>query len=52
LQQFAANGQVVLSEPTWEALSARPDGAERLAATMVKGRDTPVRPYRLGSGPV
>jgi class 3 adenylate cyclase/DNA-binding response OmpR family regulator len=51
LQQFAANGQVVLSEPTWDALSTPPDDAERLEATVVKGRDTPVRPYRLGSGP-
>ena len=47
LQQFAANGQTVLSEPTWEALSAQPAGAERLPAEMVKGRDTPVQPYRI-----
>ncbi len=48
LQQFAANGQTVLSEPTWAALTAHPDGEEQLPAATVKGRDTPVRPYRIG----
>jgi class 3 adenylate cyclase len=47
LQQFAANGQIVLSEPTWTELSAPPEDVERLAAEVVKGRDTPVRPYRI-----
>lgn len=48
LQQFAASGQTVVSEPTWEALSRKPSGAEQLAEETVKGRDTPVRPYRIG----
>jgi class 3 adenylate cyclase/DNA-binding response OmpR family regulator len=48
LQQFAANGQVVLSEPTWDALSSPPADAEQLPAETVKGRETPVRPYRIG----
>jgi class 3 adenylate cyclase len=48
LQQFAANGQTVLSEPTWTALTDPPVDAERLDEAMVKGRDTPVRPYRIG----
>jgi class 3 adenylate cyclase len=51
LQQFAASGQVVLSEPTWEALTSRPADAERLDEAMVKGRETPVRPYRVGPFP-
>jgi adenylate cyclase len=46
LQQFASNGQVVLSEATWERMSVHPD-AERLEASLVKGRDTPVAPYRI-----
>jgi class 3 adenylate cyclase len=50
LQQFAANGQIVVSEPTWSALTRRPDGAEQLPPETVKGRDTPVRPYRIGAG--
>lgn len=48
LQQFAAPGQIVLAEPSWEALTVEPGGAERLPTETVKGRDTPVRPYRLG----
>ena len=48
LQQFAANGQTVLSEPTWDALTTRPPDAERLGAEIVKGRATPVQPYRIG----
>jgi len=48
LQQFAAAGQVVLSEPTWAALSEPPAAAERLPAATVKGRDAPVQPYRVG----
>ena len=48
LQQFAANGQTVLSEPTWNALTQKPADAERLDAALVKGRDTPVQPYRVG----
>jgi class 3 adenylate cyclase/ActR/RegA family two-component response regulator len=47
LQQLAANGQTVVSEVTWAALSARPEGAERLPEQTVKGRQAPVHPYRV-----
>jgi class 3 adenylate cyclase/ActR/RegA family two-component response regulator len=47
LQQFATHGQIVLSEPTWEALADRPPTAERLEPELVKGRETPIRPYRV-----
>lgn len=49
LQQLAAPGQVVISEPTWELLSQCPPGAEHLASELVKGRDTPVAPWRIGT---
>ncbi len=49
LQQFAANGQIVLSEPTWDELKNPPEHFERLSEAMVKGRDTAVRPYRVSS---
>ena len=48
LQQWAEGGQTVLSEPTFAALSRRPD-AERLEPALVKGRQTPVGAYRVGS---
>ena len=48
LQQLAAPGQIVVSEPTWELLTDRPADAEHLAPELVKGRDTPVAPYRFG----
>jgi class 3 adenylate cyclase len=51
LQQFASSGQVVLSEPTWQQLTDPPPDAERLDEAMVKGRSTPVRPYRIGPPP-
>jgi adenylate cyclase len=47
LQQFAEPGQTVLSEATWSAMSQRPDEYEQLDAQLVKGRDTPISPYRL-----
>ncbi len=47
LQQFASDGQVVLSEATWERLTERPADVERLPSSLVKGRDTPVEPYRI-----
>jgi class 3 adenylate cyclase len=47
LQQFADPGQTVLSEATWEALRDRPTDVERLDEQLVKGRETPVVPYRL-----
>jgi class 3 adenylate cyclase len=46
LQQWAEAGQTVLSEPTYEALSA-PIEAERLEPALVKGRHTPVGAYRI-----
>ncbi len=49
LQQLASAGQTVLSEATWGALTAPPSGAEHLDPEIVKGRDTPVRPYRIGA---
>jgi class 3 adenylate cyclase/ActR/RegA family two-component response regulator len=47
LQQLAGNGQTVVSEVTWAALSAPPAGAELLPEQTVKGRQAPVHPYRL-----
>ena len=47
LQQFAEPGQTVLSQPTWQALTQRPTEFEQLAEQLVKGRDTPISPYRL-----
>ena len=47
LQQFAEPGETVLSEPTWESLTARPNEFERLDSQLVKGRDTPVVPFLL-----
>ena len=48
LQQLGEPGQTVLSEPTWDLLTAKPSEFERLDAQAVKGRDTPVAPYRIG----
>jgi class 3 adenylate cyclase len=47
LQQFAEPGQTVLAETTWVALTSRPDAYEQLESQLVKGRDTPVAPFRL-----
>jgi class 3 adenylate cyclase/DNA-binding NarL/FixJ family response regulator len=47
LQQFADPGETVLSEVTWAAMTRHPDHVEQLAAQLVKGRDTPIAPYRL-----
>lgn len=49
LQQWAAEGQTVLSEPTWAALTAPIDGAEWLEPALVKGREAPVGAWRLPS---
>jgi len=49
LQQFAASGQTVISEATWDALTEPPADAERLPEETVKGRETPVRPFRIGT---
>jgi class 3 adenylate cyclase len=48
LQQWAEAGQTVLSEPTFEGLSA-PVAAERLEPALVKGRQTPVAAYRIAA---
>lgn len=47
LQQFASDGQMVLSEATWDRLTDRPAEFERLPSSLVKGRDQPVEPYRI-----
>jgi class 3 adenylate cyclase/DNA-binding NarL/FixJ family response regulator len=47
LQQWGEGGQTVLSEPTYEALTEKPD-AERLEPALVKGRQAPVGAYRVG----
>jgi class 3 adenylate cyclase/ActR/RegA family two-component response regulator len=49
LQQFAEPGQSVFSEVTWASLTDRPPEAEHLPPQMVKGRDTPVAPWRITS---
>jgi len=51
LQQFADAGQIVVGEATWEALTDPPTDYERLESQLVKGRDTPVAPYRLPRQP-
>jgi adenylate cyclase len=50
LQQWGEGGQTVVSEPTYDALTDRP-GAERIEPALVKGRQTPVGAYRIGSVP-
>jgi adenylate cyclase len=49
LQQLAAAGQTIVSEATWAALSMPPLGAEQMPEQLLKDRDAPVRPYRLGA---
>jgi class 3 adenylate cyclase/FixJ family two-component response regulator len=51
LQQFADPGQTVLSEATWAALTEPPATVDVLEPQLVKGRETPVRPYRIGPVP-
>jgi adenylate cyclase len=46
LQQFAADGEIVVSDATWEQLSVKPE-AEDLGTHLVKGRTTPVRPHKI-----
>jgi class 3 adenylate cyclase/ActR/RegA family two-component response regulator len=48
LQQLGEPGQTVVSEATWDLLTAPPAAPERLDAQAVKGRATPVAPYRIG----
>ena len=46
LQQWAKAGETILSQPTWEALSTRPD-ADTLDPETVKGRVAQVQAYRF-----
>ena len=46
LQQWAEPGETVISGPTWDALTARPD-ADQLDPETVKGRQEPVAAYRF-----
>ena len=46
LQQLASAGETVLSEPTLRALTTEVDTVA-LDAQLVKGRDTPVRAYKI-----
>ncbi len=46
IQGWAEPGETVLSEPTWDALTVRPD-ADVLPAEIVKGRQTPVAAHRF-----
>jgi adenylate cyclase len=46
LQQFAADGEIVVSDATWEQLTDKPE-AEDLGPHLVKGRTTPVRPRKI-----
>ena len=46
LQQFAADGEIVVSDLTWDQLSHQPE-AEDLGPRLVKGRSTPVRPRKI-----
>jgi class 3 adenylate cyclase len=48
LQQFAADGEIVVSDTTWEQLTVKPE-AEDLGPHLVKGRTTPVRPRKIVS---
>ena len=48
LQQLAAAGETVLSEPTARALSG-PASTIALPSQLVKGRDTPIVAYKLAS---
>ncbi|MDQ1425669.1 MAG: adenylate cyclase [Acidimicrobiaceae bacterium] len=47
LQQFAADGQIVVSDATWAELHDPPTDAEELGPQLVKGRTTPVNPRRI-----
>ena len=48
LQQFAIDGETVVSDPTWEQFTQKPE-AEDLGPQLVKGRSTPVRPRKIAS---
>jgi class 3 adenylate cyclase/ActR/RegA family two-component response regulator len=46
LQQWGEDGETVISDPTWEQLTERPD-ADVLEPALVKGRETPVGAHRF-----
>ena len=48
LQQFAADGEIVASDATWEQFTVKP-AAEDLGTHLVKGRATPVRPRKIAA---
>jgi class 3 adenylate cyclase/ActR/RegA family two-component response regulator len=48
LQQFAVDGEIVVSDLTWDQLSDKPE-AEDLGPHLVKGRTTPVRPRKIAA---
>lgn len=48
LQNWARPGETVLSETTYRSLSVPPE-AEEMEAALVKGRETPVRAWRIGA---
>ncbi|MEQ1873403.1 MAG: adenylate/guanylate cyclase domain-containing protein [Ilumatobacteraceae bacterium] len=48
LQQFAADGEIVASDATWDQFTVKP-AAEDLGTHLVKGRATPVRPRKIAA---
>jgi class 3 adenylate cyclase/ActR/RegA family two-component response regulator len=48
LQQWAAGGEIVLSQPTWQSLAC-PVPVEALPIQPVKGRVSPVAAYRVSA---
>jgi class 3 adenylate cyclase/DNA-binding NarL/FixJ family response regulator len=51
LQQFAADGEIVMSDATWEQLTVKPD-AIALGEQLVKGRSVPVNPRKVAASPL
>jgi len=50
LQQWGEAGETVISDPTWEQLSEKPD-SDVLEPALVKGRETPVGAHRFPRRP-
>ena len=50
LQQWGEAGETVVSDPTWEALTEKPD-SDVLEPALVKGRTTPVGAHRFPRRP-
>lgn len=48
LQQFAVDGEIVVSDLTWDQFTEKPE-AEDLGPHLVKGRTTPVQPRKIAS---